>query len=149
MSATTRRPFSAILCSALAAGTLLVSGTRAVRADDLLEQVRRQNAVLAQELKRAQRDAILDARDLGRRDPSGAAALLKRFRVRVEDNKVLTAGERETLLRQLDTAIRVYAAAPSASASRKPTAVRRRRWPVNGLGCGRNRQPARPSSSGR
>jgi hypothetical protein len=108
MFATTRRPFWAILCSALAAGTLLVSGTRAVRADDLLENVRQQNAVLAQELKRAQRDAILDARDLARRDPSGAAALLKRFRVRVEDNKVLTAADREAMLRQLDASIRLY-----------------------------------------
>jgi hypothetical protein len=87
---------------------LLVSGTRVVRADDLLEEVRKKNAALANELKIAQRDALLDAQSLARRDPARAANLLKQFRVRIEDNKVLTREERDRMLRQLDANIRLY-----------------------------------------
>jgi hypothetical protein len=108
MSATTRRPFSAILCTALAAGTLLVSGMRAVRADDILEEQRRLNAVLASKLKREARDTILDAQSLAKRSPAEAARMLKDFRARIEDNKVLTASDRAYLLRQFDALIAQY-----------------------------------------
>lgn len=107
MSAT-RRPSSLILCSVLAAGTLLVSGARAVRADDLLDEVRRKNAVLAQELKTEARRALVEAINVAKRDPQSAAESLKRFRVRIEDNKVLTVADRERLLRQLDFYIQQY-----------------------------------------
>ena len=107
MSAT-RRPSSAILCTVLAAGTLLMSGARAVRADDLLDEVRRKNAILAQELKAEARRALVEAINTARRDPQSAAESLKRFRVRVEDNKVLTVEDRDRLLRQLDSYIREY-----------------------------------------
>jgi hypothetical protein len=79
-----------------------------VRADDLLEQQRKINAVLAQELKTEARRAIVEAINLARRDPASAADSLKRFRARVEDNKVLTLEDRERLLRQLDSYIRQY-----------------------------------------
>jgi hypothetical protein len=108
MFATTRRPFWAILCSALAAGTLLVSGTRAVRADDILEETRRQNAVLASKLKREARDTLVDSEILAKRSPAEAARMLKDFRARIEDNKVLTASDRAYLLRQFDSRIAQY-----------------------------------------
>ena len=97
MSAT-RRPSSTILSTVLAAGTLLLSGARPVRADDLLEQQRKINAVLAQELKTDARRTIVEAINLANRDPASAAESLKRFRVRVEDNKVLTAADRDAVL---------------------------------------------------
>jgi len=107
MPATTRRPFSA-LCFTLAAGTLLVSGTSAVRADDLLEEVRTQNAVLASKLKREAGQTLVEAQVTGQRDPVEAARMLKDFRRRLEDNRVLSSADRRDLLRKFDALIGHY-----------------------------------------
>ena len=118
MTATTRRPFSTLLCFTLAAATLLVSGTQAVRADDLLEEVRRQNAILASKLKREASRALVEAQVEGKRDPASAARMLKDFRLRIEDNKVLTTEDRAYLLGRFDSLIAVYDRGATRAAER-------------------------------
>jgi hypothetical protein len=96
---------------ALAAGMLLAGRAAAQdspRGSDLLDQYRNRNAVAAQQLENDIRDAIVEAQRLAQSDPARAVDRLKQALARVEDDKVLTASRRDSLMRDLKERIRVF-----------------------------------------
>lgn len=96
--------FWACLTAALLAGS---AAAEPPRGSDLLEQYRNTNAVAAQKFENEIRDAIVEAQRLVPTDPTKAVECLKKALARVEDDKVLTATRRDSLLLDLKERIRV------------------------------------------
>jgi hypothetical protein len=108
MSTAVRRPIPPPLAGACVAFLFAsAAAAQAPRGSDLLEQYRDRNAVAVQQLENEIRDIIVQAQRLAATDPAKAAEQLKRALARVEDDKVLTATRRESLVRDLKERIRV------------------------------------------
>ncbi len=107
MLETTRRPFPTAGVLALAAG-LLLAGPARVRADDIVEETKKLNEVLAQELNAKATEALLDALRASKTDPVKAGEVLRSFRPQIADSKALTEERRKELLRAFDDRIRTY-----------------------------------------
>src|SRR5262245_65933179 len=75
--------------------------------DDLLEQVRRSQAVAAQRLESKVRNALVDAEKLSAKDTPGALSLLNDALALLESDAVLKDSRRESLRRVLKDRIRV------------------------------------------
>src|SRR5262245_7835831 len=81
------------------AAFLCLSGTAAVRADDLVEQTKKLNAIAAQKLEADVREALTEALQLsGRKQPAQAASVLKDVRVKVEEDRTLSPDRRQAIL---------------------------------------------------
>jgi len=85
-----------------------VGGITAARADDLVDQQRRQNTILKQGLKSKMSGVLADARDEARKSPTRAVDILRHFRTEVEEARYLSDLDRKDLLRQLDGEIARY-----------------------------------------
>ncbi len=106
----TRRPFPAAIWPTLSAAVLLLGGPAPVRADDILEQQKRIDAVKAQELNAQAREVLVQAYNTAKKDPAKAADLLRLFRPRIEESKFLTEERRRDLFEAFDVRIRDYEA---------------------------------------
>src|SRR5262245_2988577 len=100
------------ICASLTLAALLAAP--AARAQDILEQTRRQNAIAAQKLEADQRDALAEAYKVGKKDPQAAADILRPMLVRIEEDRSLSEARRAQLIRAFKTRIRDYEAGPAA-----------------------------------
>src|SRR5262245_57454236 len=104
---------------------LFLSGTSVVRADDLVEQTKKLNAIAAQKLEADVREALTEALQLSsRKEPAKAAELLKDVRVKVEEDRTLTPERRKTILDTLASRIRDYESAAGINKPRVEDGVR-------------------------
>jgi hypothetical protein len=95
---------------ALAVLAVVAAVPRAARADDVLEEQKKLDAVHRQRLEVDAREALIEAATLRRSDPARAVEVLKGFRVRLETDRVLTEARRKDLLRIFDDRLRDYGA---------------------------------------
>jgi hypothetical protein len=92
----------------LAVAVLVLGGLRPARADELIDQQKRINAVRTQALKERVRNVLLEARSKALNRPEKSVDILRQARTEVEEARYLSAEDRQTVLRAVDGAIRTY-----------------------------------------
>jgi hypothetical protein len=92
----------------LAAFAVLTAGLSAqAPKGDLLDQVKRQNEVVAQKMESEVRDALTEAQRLSGSDPARVVERLKKTLGLLEADRALTAARRDLLIRQIKDRLRV------------------------------------------
>jgi hypothetical protein len=93
---------------ALATGVLLLGPTKIVRADDSLDDVKRQRKIAADKLEADVKEGLADAAKLARSSPTGAVKILDGLAVNLEIDRILSEERRQELKDLVSSRIKRY-----------------------------------------